>query len=1040
MRALPGYGKTVLAKSFARDLKNGAWVRSNLPDFTEYTTLAYFFREDSSAGTTLVAFLRSVLHQILLQCPALGPHIQQVFSSANNITPAGRSVDPCLMPEVLWRAFQSVLHNRLLSKVVLVIDGLDEANVLDVRDICSGLLQTIDSLGNAQKLKVFVTSRDSHVILEGFKSCNLVETLEITPEHTQKDIETFLANATTGFAAEHNVPDNDIERIKEQISRKADGMFLWASLAWDHFKGGVAIWSGRKVQERLQALESLPPGLYALYKDLIQKIDQDVLEGLLAVFLVVAAAARPLACEEAEQILGIKGWETRTTDLDIPFSIRAVINIHCANLLNISPAGVIRAVHLSLKDFIRVNLLNQQASALHSKIARDCIHYLTLADVRETALEDVRRTPTESCLMQRFGFYDYAATYLRHHMKHVESDDHVWIQYGSMIKHYAAFHTAMTSMHSSHINKLDMAAPSYYAETPLRHAIRLHGTGLIRTFRNSSYNLDERVWDYAGEFVVEAGTAIHCYITKNDVLTELLSCGASPNVRDFVERTALHVAVRRGARQAVKLLLSSNDINVNAQDAEGRTALHYEATSGHGSLLLSDQRVEVDIRDNIGRTAITSAAFWGDRQTTIDFLRSRRNVMAQHEGELSLLIAAAQQGWLDITLEVLAQLTDVTEHRGYDRKTILHWAVINDWEDVLIRAITQAHARVNERDSRMRTPLHEAAEYGNAKLARKLIAHGASARSRDHQGRTPVQLAAIEGFSDTVQALLNSDFDINDADLQQRTFVHWAASWDWTIIMRHVIEDPDANLFKHDCMGRTALHVAALCGCPNVLKLLIREHTLDVNEMDSFGNTLLHLAARGRSLSVVDVLLLKSHFTKVHAVNNHGQTALDVAIAYGAEEVERRLRMVPLSTQKEVDWGTRNKPYYQRDNFQVMKFHHKWKLVPYVPSRETLPSPETPSPPITRPSSPLSHAQPNHQPHRNTPDADGPPVFVRYSSEYLSPETLDLYGLSWRWDSSFNYIIMQDVSPELWDELFEHTKNLRRRRRSRSKSRTRVRV
>jgi hypothetical protein len=439
LRALPGYGKTVLAKSLTRDLKNRVRPHSDLPDLTDYTTLSYFFREDNSAGTSLVAFLRSILHQILLQYPALGPQIQQAFDSVDNNIAAGGSLEPHLMSSALWQAFQSVLHNAMLEKVMLVIDGLDEADILDIRHICYGLLKTVHSVDDQHRLKIFVTSRDNHIILHQLQLSSTVEILDITPEHTHRDIKIFLENATAEFARDYNVPENDINQIQEQISQKADGMFLWASLAWDHFKGGVALWSKGTVRERLGALESLPPGLYALYVKLLQKIDEDVLAGLQAVFLIVAAAARPLTCEETEQMLGIKGWETRTTDLDIPFSIRATINLHCAGLLKISPAGVIRAVHLSLKDFIRESLLKQQASALHSKIARDCIHYLTLSDVREAALNDVQRTSNDSCLMRHFRFYDYAATYLKYHMDHVESDDNVWLQYGSMIKHYAAF-------------------------------------------------------------------------------------------------------------------------------------------------------------------------------------------------------------------------------------------------------------------------------------------------------------------------------------------------------------------------------------------------------------------------------------------------------------------------------------------------------------------------------------------------------------------------------------------------------------------------
>ncbi len=1027
VRALPGYGKTVLAKNLSRDLKNRVRPRNDLPNLADHTTLSYFFREDNSAGTSIVAFLRSILHQLLLQHPTLCSQVQQAFDSANNNAHTGRVLEPHLMASALWAAFRSVLHNRSLGKVVLVIDALDEADARDIPEICFGLLETLLSVDDQHRLKVLVTSRDSYTISQQLQSSNMVDTLDITPEHTHTDIEIFLENATAEFALEYNVPDSDIQQIRSQISLKSDGMFLWASLAWEHFKGGIALWSKGTVQERLKALGSLPPGLYALYVKLLQKIDKDVLKGLHAVFLIVAATARPLTCEEAEQVLGIKGWETRTTELDVPFSIRATVNLHCADLLKISPAGVIRAVHLSLKDFIRESLLKQQASALHSKIAQHCIHYLTLADVREAASEDIQRASAESCLMRYFAFYDYAATYLKYHMNRVDSDDNVWLQYGSMVKNYAAFHTAVEADHNSHINVEHLTAPAYYAETPLGHAIRLYGSALIRAFVSVSYDLDEKILYRSNSQVVEANTALHSYIDHQDVVAELLSCGASPNVTDYVKRTALHLAVLRGSRPTMKLLLALKTLNVNAQDAEGRTALHYEATSGHGSLLLNDSRVDVDIRDNNGRTAVTLAASLGDHQTTVDFLRSQRNAMAQHDGELSLLIAAAQQDWLDVTLEVLSQLSDVSAHRGYDGKTILHWAVINDWEEVMVRAILLARAKVNDYDSRKRTALHEAAEYGNFKLARKLIAHGASARYRDQQGRTPLQLAAIEGFSDTVLALMNSDFNVNDADQQRRTIAHWAASWDWPMIMRRVLEEPDVELLRHDCMGRTVLHIAALCGCPNVLKLLMNERVLNIDETDGVGNTLLHLSARARSSSVVDVLLNASSFNKAQAVNKYGQTALDVAIEYGAEEVTKQLRERRISEQKDVNWEIRNKVFYLRRPPQLKHDPSKenWSVVPYgrEPEPPKVPKLEggerRPSPPRSaeeyregpekrvRPESDV-HIRPDREKRRTATrefpsrplQRDSQPVYVKCHTRYLLPQTLDRYNLPWEWDVS----------------------------------------
>jgi len=51
--------------------------------------------------------------------------------------------------------------------------------------------------------------------------------------------------------------------IAEAIMRHADGMFLWASIAWDDFRPGP-LWSPEIVRHKLARLDAAPSGISAL--------------------------------------------------------------------------------------------------------------------------------------------------------------------------------------------------------------------------------------------------------------------------------------------------------------------------------------------------------------------------------------------------------------------------------------------------------------------------------------------------------------------------------------------------------------------------------------------------------------------------------------------------------------------------------------------------------------------------------------------------------------------------------------------------------
>ncbi|KAL8748314.1 MAG: hypothetical protein Q9184_007404, partial [Pyrenodesmia sp. 2 TL-2023] len=631
-------------------------------------------------------------------------------------------------------------------------------------------------------------------------------------------------------------------------------MFLWAHLAWEHFKEGVIVWNRARINSQLDSLGQLPRGIGKLYEKLLKLMDQNVRAELEPAFMLICAAARPLTCDELGEILAIESWHQNASEIDAPFAIETTILKLCPNFFRIDHDGIISFVHFSLKTFLLEVLLHLDSKVIHQDLARRGLRYFGFEDFKRDAIKDKTGEKYGGCLLrQRYLLYDYFATFLKFHMEQVPYTDPIWITYSKTGQNRDVFHAiAMPNHHTYFItdgHAESYSALDFVAETPLRHVLRLGALDLVRSFVREGYDVDENIhncWD-------SSTTALHRYIRDRNKASLLLEMGANPNAEDLLGRTALHRAICSGQQDLVIELLAHPNIDVNFEDSRGQTPLHAQVSSGSFPTLLYDRRVDLGKVDNAGITAFASTALWGDETAFRYFVERPDFAFERHIGVLSPLVCAAQQGWKDLTLQLITKVSDANIHRGFDGKSIVHWAVINEWDDVLQAALTYTEGNINAIDHSGKTGLHYAAQLDLHKIVRQLLRHGASARIQDVAGRTAVHTAAVEGSADALRPLiLASDFDPDDADGQNRSLVHWAASCDWDYLMKMVLEIPEIDPKKRDHHGRTASHVGALCGCPNVLRTLMDYDALDATDMDAFGNTSLHLAARGQSLTAVE--------------------------------------------------------------------------------------------------------------------------------------------------------------------------------------------
>mgnify|MGYP000932808922 CR=1 FL=1 len=401
------------------------------------------------------------------------------------------------------------------------------------------------------------------------------------------------------------------------------------------------------------------------------------------------------------------------------------------------------------------------------------------------------------------------------------------------------------------------------------------------------------------------------------VLKALLAMDVDVNARDRAGRTPLHYAAAPGRTRllppnaaAVCLLTGAgaegdvfaaallNDTARleallaeapelrDARDADGATPLMLAAWHGSRGAVqhLLEKGADIRARDAAGRTAVSVR--WRPEDVdpvAVDLLLAAG---AAPEPKTALALGrpvpegAADTDLLDWAITNGVPLTGFAP--GPSAVLTIHQAAALGDAKALRHLLAQEPDAARRRDARRNTPLHRAAERGQAEAVSLLLAAGADPNAQADDGEAPLHRAARGGHREAAAVLLGAgaDASLRSHRGESALFAACAASGDPALV--DLLAERGAPVSGEGTGQNTPLHAAAEAGNAGAVAVLAARGA-DLDAPNYYGGAPLHVAAREGHVAVVEALLAAG--ADLTARDRWYRTPLHVAAWFDRPEV-----------------------------------------------------------------------------------------------------------------------------------------------------------
>ncbi|KGO46710.1 Nucleoside phosphorylase [Penicillium expansum] len=711
----------------------------------------------------------------------------------------------------------------------------------------------------------------------------------------------FIASSNARYIS--NKPDL-LDTIARQIAQNASGNFLVARCCMEDFLAtNIAVATDQDLLDQIQVIPH--DSLVQHVKRKLERVEYHQSTGRTKrlgpeTLRFVYSARRCLTLKMLTHALALQSntGQIRPSNLDK----RVPILEACKGLISIDRAeeeeSWVSFFHISISKVL-ARLDHEMLNDAHTVMARSCLKYLKHPD----ALDHCEKT-------KDYPFLPYALEYW---------GDHVRMAYPKI--DHPVQRDAFQFVHNTH-----------YIKAWARMVKRTGYTILVPWIHEDAHGLHICAWFGLSGFIkrlIHEGDDVNirdrrysrtplryaCVQGQFDVVRQLLDLGAEPEDATLVDAMLgssdadhpLPDKEEDNRFEIVRMLLQRERININARvGGHGKTALIRAAKRPYLAgvkALLRDKSIDVDVQDANGRTAIMQAIRASSLQNTMTcdsqdscheivtlLLERNANPNIMDNAGQSALTLAVRNGMAN-TVEALLRCSRI--ELNFPNKLLrlasaeTHPKVISLLHDKLSK---NPRYSLNSLDEAGCTPLHHACQSASS-LARDtieaLLERGADPNIANKQRHTASMLFLALQDKNVANSLANRYPGLNKFApsvaaeiIKDLPALVLAKHQRWDLI-QDAITSKRATLKIRDLVdGRSILHEVVLENKTKLVDMILSARVLDPNCLDLYGRTPLHLSNSSDTAKV-----LVHHGCDIRRVDLSGDTALASALRRSVSDV-----------------------------------------------------------------------------------------------------------------------------------------------------------